>query len=205
VLAPPEEQAPAPTGFTESPMDRLPSSLSRGLRASATAIVPLALALLLLAPAASALEISLARAEAFDLGDVVRIRTEIQVEKVRIDIFGGGSMDFEKIVRTIDFREGPVAVTRFERRGLLDVRVQTAGDDTFRRLSLARGDEPLRIERVQLRGLAFDTPALAGSLRLELAPARDRSTSAPVPEPGAALLFGAGLVAVASARSARRR
>lgn len=114
-------------------------------------------------------------------------------------------MDLEKIVRTIDFQEGPVAVTHFEKRGLLDVRVQTAGDDTFRRLSLAEGDEPLRIERVQLRGLAFDTPALAGSLRLELASPRDLSTSAPIPEPGAALLFGAGLVAAAARRGTRRR
>ena len=43
-------------------------------------------------------------------------------------------------------------------------------------------------------------------IELGAAPVRNRSTgSAPVPEPGAALLFGAARVAVASARHARRR
>lgn len=170
---------------------------------SATALV--FFAVLAVAPAASALEIRLDPTDAFDLGDGVILQTEVRVEKVPLGLFGGGTMEFEKIIRTIEFRNGPVAVHGFEKRGRFDVAVQSVGTDTLERLAFAPRREPLRVERIRLRGLAFG--GRLGSLHLDLGLdlRDDLGSSAPVPEPAAALLFGAGLVAVASTRAARER
>ncbi|MEM9173828.1 MAG: PEP-CTERM sorting domain-containing protein [Myxococcota bacterium] len=167
----------------------MPNLRTRNARRLRAPLAALSLAFLL-APTASAIEFGLDRLPS--LGDGITVHTRVEMKKIQLDIFGGGSIQFEKVVRTIDFGDRPVEVTRFAKNGLLDVAIQTVDDDGLKRLRIGDLIQPVRVERIRLSSLALGVGD--GSLVVDV---RDvPTTSAPVPEPGAALLFGAGLAAV---------
>ena len=158
---------------------------------------------LLIAPTTSAIELGLADDMASALGDGMMIQTVREMDAWKIDVFGGGTVEFERVTKTIEFEDGPVAITGFETEGFLDVAVKTVDDEQLRRLVLVDlGDlaDPVMVERIQLKSLAMasDDSVLHIDLGHDLGD--NVGESAPVPEPGAALLFGAGLAAVASRR-----
>lgn len=154
---------------------------------------------LVIAPGAQALEIGFGDEGATDFAGAFTIETLVQKEKVRIDIFGGGSTGFTKIERTIRFVDGPIAVNAFRKRGLVDFHVKEVGEDVLKRVHPSDMIAPKMIEAVHLKTLRI--AGLRGQLMLDvddagpLVSALPRPGS-PVPEPGAALLFGAGLVAI---------
>lgn len=110
------------------------------------------------APTASAIELGLDEVTASALGDGVTIQTVREMHAWKIDMFGGGTVEFERVTRTIEFEDGPVAITGFETEGFLDVAVKTVDDPQLRRLALADlGDlvDPVMVERIQLKSLAM--------------------------------------------------
>lgn len=171
----------------------------RILRASIATSLTAGSMALLTAPTASAIELGLDDVTASTLGDRVTIQAVREMDAGKMDVFGGGTVAFERVTRTIEFEDGPVAITGFETEGFLNVAVKTVDDEQLRRLALGDlGDlvDPVMVERIQLESLAMASED--GVLHIDLG--HDLGESAPVPEPGAALRFGAGLAAVASRR-----
>ena len=99
----------------------------------------------------------------------------------------------------VRFGDGPVAVNRFAKNGLLNVEIQTIDDLGLKKLEIGDMIEPVLVERIRLKSL----PIGMGNGSLVVDVDGNLDSSAPVPEPGAALLFGAGLFAasVASRRA----
>ena len=171
----------------------------RILRASIATSLTTGSMALFTAPTASAIELGLDDVTASSLGDGMMIQTVREMDEWKIDVFGGGTVEFERVTKTIEFAGGPVAISGFETEGFLDVAVKTVDDEQLKSLALAElGDlvDPIMVERIQLKSLAIASDD--GVLHIDLG--HDLGESAPVPEPGAALLFGAGLAAVASRR-----
>ncbi len=158
-----------------------------------------AIAALALAPTAQALEIGFGDSGSTAVSPSIVVTTDVRHQKLKIDIFGGGTMDFSTIVRTVEFTDGPIQVNDIRKQGLVDLRIKELGDDFIKKLPL-ENDGPLFLEELKVKTL--DIAGLQGDVILDVDDVQPivrqiGTPGSPVPEPGAALLFGAGLAAVA--------
>jgi hypothetical protein len=117
------------------------------------------------------------------------VRTETNMQKINISIFGGGTMDFEVTKTVYEFTDGPMMVRSVLIQGAsAPVTLDGLDDTTW----LTKNDTewvPKWITSIETE--AYGTFATQSKIGIDIDPTQ--SPSSPIPEPGAALLFAAGL------------
>ena len=154
---------------------------------------------LLLASSASALYVDTAApvgsGSTLDLqieGHSISVLDEIKTIEIRSDDHGI-RLRFKVAFKTIEFNDGPVLLDRFDFAGGTGRAVATSSAGPM----VVVGGRSVNQMVSRLRIAGRSNVAAARGLHVELQ--RPIASSQPIPEPGAALLFAAGLAAVGAA------
>ena len=141
---------------------------------------------LALASSAQAVYIELADDGAYS---AMSVRTETNMQKINISIFGGGTMDFAVTKTMYEFTDGPMMLRSVLIQG---ASAPVALDGLDGTTWLTKKDAewvPKLITSIETE--TFGTHTAQSKIGVDIDPTQ--SPSSPIPEPGAALLFAAGL------------
>ena len=117
------------------------------------------------------------------------VRTETHMQQVKISIFGGGTMDFEVTKTVYEFTDGPVML-RSVTFPDPSAPIMINGLDGTTWLTKKDAEwVPKLITSIETE--TFGTHTAQSKIGVDIDPTQ--SPSSPIPEPGAALLFAAGL------------
>lgn len=166
-------------------------------------LLGLALACVLLLTAGSAqaiyVDLSADTSHASD-ASAYRFHTQRISDKIDIDVLGGGSTFLSRKLKVIDFDES-VVLNSIDMEGFGKV-AKVYTDDGIHVIKRSEDLELLRVHRIELTIWDFgDWAEHAIGIDVDLPGVPSQA----IPEPGAALLFGAGLVTIGVARRPRDR
>jgi hypothetical protein len=130
-------------------------------------------------------------------GHSISLLDEIKTIEVRSDDHGI-RLRFKIAFKTIEFEDGPVLLDRFEFASGVGRAVATSSDGPL----IVAGGRTVNRMVSRLRVAGRPNVLAARGIHVELQ--RPIASSQPIPEPGAALLFGAGLAAVGAAGHRKR-
>ena len=139
---------------------------------------------------------SSAQAVYVELGDngahpAISVQTETHMEQISISIFGGGTTTFEVTRRVFEFTDGPIMLRSVTIQGASAPTLLQGPDGTTLLTKKDAEWVPRLITAIETK--TFGINGVRAKIGVDIAP-----PSSPIPEPGAALLFAAGLGAVAA-------
>ena len=117
------------------------------------------------------------------------VRTETNMQKINISIFGGGTMDFAVTKTMYEFTDGPMMLRSVLIQG---ASAPVALDGLDGTTWLTQNDTEWDAKWItSIETETYGTFGTQSKIGIDIDPTQ--SPSSPIPEPGAALLFAAGL------------
>ena len=144
-----------------------------------------------LASSAQALHVDLGEVGASD--SAISVQTQTQIQQVSISIFGGGTKALAITQKTFEFTDGPIMIHSVSMHGAAGA-TMIYGPDGMSLVGKRDAEFiPRLVAAIQTKTFGIGVVRSSVGVDIDL----DRAPSNPIPEPGAALLFAAGLGAIA--------